>query len=310
MDYYDDDEESEECMAERAMLQAVLFEEGMGEEGSAMSPAMAICLEQMNMADNDDDEREMWGNLLNGMQVNNANAAANDYDLRLYNLCDDYQNAPSVASVQMLINQRVDVNERDPDVFLLGQTALIASADWGHLDAVKTLLSAKDIDIYAQDRNGNTAFYTACFRGRLEVAKELLEAHKLTSNFDINDKNKNGLTVLMRACDSTSVEVIKFLLTISGIKLHLKDSGGRTTLERTKGRANEVEVRSLFQGELFPLEAADKESSLILTHSLSSLSHTIPPLTLFNRTLLTLSSIFHFVALTFLLFPQLLIIRS
>jgi ankyrin repeat protein len=168
--------------------------------------------------------------------------------LRLWNICEDDENVPTAASVQSFITQGANVNTKKYD------TVLIAATRNRYLDAVKTLLAAEGIDINAMNGNGYTALMMACMRNHTKIAKELLAAHKLTSNFDINDKSVYGSTALMHSCGNSNVELFQLLLSIPNIDIHLKDAHGMTALDCAEGQANEDEIRALFQGELLPLQ--------------------------------------------------------
>jgi ankyrin repeat protein len=135
-------------------------------------------------------------------------------------------------------------------------SALIDAVNESNLSEVKSLLAAGGIDICAKDHCGNTALHCACAYGNVEIAKELLAALKKTSNFDINDKGYGGNTALIFACVYSRVEVVKLLLTVPNINTHLKNSDGKTALDRAKGEANEDEIKALFQGELLPSSSA------------------------------------------------------
>jgi ankyrin repeat protein len=166
---------------------------------------------------------------------------------RLNYFCKDFQNVPSVATLQSLIVKGANVNAKGDD----GNSTLHYAVANGHLDAVVTLLTAEGIDICAKNIFGDTPLMYAC---NIDVVTALLAALVKTSNFDINDKSNRGVTVLMRACANKRVEVVKLLLTIRNIDTHLKHSGGMTALEHAKGRVNEDEMRALFQGELLPIQ--------------------------------------------------------
>ena len=66
----------------------------------------------------------------------------------------------------------------------------IASFD-SHLDVVKELLSASDIDIDKADNQGRTPLLVACFRGHLEISKALIIA-----GAQINSTDNNGWSPL------------------------------------------------------------------------------------------------------------------
>jgi ankyrin repeat protein len=202
-----------------------------------------------------------------------ATAMANDAEelgLRLWNIFGDRKNTPTAAAVQSLVDKGAKVNTKDGDN---GFSVLMNAVFHRHLVAVKTLLTVEGIDIYAKDKFQKTALMHACYTGNIEIVQALLEASKKTSNFDINDANRYETTFLMYPCMRSNVETTKLLLSIPQINTHLKSNSGQTALDYAEGTANEVEIRALFQGELLPFSAADKERSLTLTPLFSFWSH-------------------------------------
>jgi hypothetical protein len=180
----------------------------------------------------------------------NNNNASNNADLlgeRLLALCKKWDSAPSPVVVQSFIAQGANVNTKDNS----GETVLIVSSCFGHLDAVKTLLPAEGIDIYAKNKYGSTAFLYACRGGHIEIAKALLAAHKDTSIIDINHVCVGGLTTLGHACVANNVEVVELVLSFPRINTHLKSKRGTTALDKVKVTRNGDEIRALFRGELF-----------------------------------------------------------
>jgi ankyrin repeat protein len=178
----------------------------------------------------------------------------NALGLVLSKLCNN-RIGPAAATMQPLIAAGANVNFEDG----LGMTILSIAVYYGHLNAVKMLLTVEGIDICARNMIGNTAFELACIGGHAEIAKELLAAaYKKTSNFDINDKDSAGRTVLMLSCGKQRhVKIIKLLLSTSNINIHLKNKEGKTALELLATfPANQDEIRALFQGELLPSSSA------------------------------------------------------
>jgi hypothetical protein len=195
---------------------------------------------------------------------------------RLFTLCDNDNNAPSAANVQSFIDKGANVNTKGR----AGETILIVAVLHGYLEAVKTLLTARGIDIDAKDNNGMKALMYA-FR-HIEITKALLAAHNKTPNFDINDANTiHGCTALMYSCMQSRAELVKFLLPIPNINAYMKNAEGKTALDYTKGTRNEYEMRALFQGELPPFQPQIKSAQQNHTHS--------PPLLLTSTISLPLS---------------------
>jgi ankyrin repeat protein len=166
-------------------------------------------------------------------------------DARLLALCKVKGNPPSFAKVQSLIADGDDFNAEDDKE----TTVLHWAVSNGYIDAVKALISAEGIDIDARNFAQCTAFMFACLFNHIEIAKELLEAHKKTSTFDINDASTGGITAILFACMTGNIEFIKFVLSIPHINTRLKTSEGHMLLDCVRGYANKDEIRAVIHGE-------------------------------------------------------------
>jgi ankyrin repeat protein len=166
--------------------------------------------------------------------------------LRLWNMCDDKRNKPSAATMKSLIAGGANVNTQNK----IKWTVLMRAAYNDHLEAVKILLAVESIDICIKCNWRITAFMFSCSNGNVEIVKALLEAHKKTPDFDINDASIHGTTGLIKSCEKSNVELVKLLLSDPRINPQLRDNKGKTALEYAKGTANEGEIRALLQGEL------------------------------------------------------------
>jgi ankyrin repeat protein len=188
--------------------------------------------------------------------------ANNDADVlgsRLWDICFDRENATSIAAMRSLIDKGANVNTKNEH----GRSVLMNAIFNGYLNAVEMLLVAEGIDIRTKDNGQGTVLMYACSGGNIEIVKALLAALKKTPNFDINDIFKGGSTALMFACVHGNVEVTKLFFSIPRINTHLKDSGGKTALDFAKGKANEDEIRALFQGEFLPSQIQMKRNQFM-----------------------------------------------
>jgi ankyrin repeat protein len=197
-----------------------------------------------------------------------ANNNAEELGLRLFELCSDEENEPSIATMQSLIDRGANVNIKDEHGIT---TVLYCAVSNSHLGAVKTLLAAGSIDkstFWGYGMCFKIACDNVCEEGCIEIVKELLAAHKRLNptlnlpGFDINEYDREGDTTLMRCCSyNFNLEVIELLLSIPSIDIHLKsrDWTENTALESGSSlgqdEVNEYEaneMRALFQGELLP----------------------------------------------------------
>ncbi len=89
-----------------------------------------------------------------------------------------------------------------------GRTPLHLAAAIGHLECVKSLLSAKGVDVNLADKsNGKTALHKAAYRGRTLIAKALLDA-----GADPRLKDNDGKSALDAAIDADAKEPAAELL--------------------------------------------------------------------------------------------------
>ena len=88
-------------------------------------------------------------------------------------------------------------------------TALISACATGLADEVKLLLSkyTDNIDMNIQDQNGKTAFMHAASKNHVEIVKLLLNA----GDINIDAKDNDNATALMLAVFNSSIDVIKLL---------------------------------------------------------------------------------------------------
>ncbi|VDM96170.1 unnamed protein product [Thelazia callipaeda] len=110
-----------------------------------------------------------------------------------------------VDIVNSLLNSGAEINSRTGSK--LGISPLMLAAMNGHAPATKILLErGSDINSHIET-NRNTALTLACFQGRTDVVRLLLEY-----NANVEHRAKTGLTPLMEAANGGYVEVGELLL--------------------------------------------------------------------------------------------------
>eukprot|EP00873_Tetraselmis_striata_P007627 jgi/Tetstr1/427891/TSEL_017967.t1 len=106
-----------------------------------------------------------------------------------------------------------------------GETALMAAAKAGHLEAVKLLLDAgAAIDGRASQEDHVTALHMACRKGRTEVVLELLARGAL-----LEDPDDQGMRPLMHAAAGGGADCVRAMLSSSPAPdVEAADERGRT----------------------------------------------------------------------------------
>ena len=103
---------------------------------------------------------------------------------------------------------------------------IIASSNSQHSrngDIIRELLACKDIDVNAQDRDGETALMMACGRGyNPSVLRELLK-HK---EVDVNVRANNGRNAMMIAAVENCDGAVKMLLLRGRLDINAQDDDG------------------------------------------------------------------------------------
>lgn len=138
--------------------------------------------------------------------------------------------------VQSLISQ-VEINAQDEQ----GETALILAATRGHKSIVKFLLTAPSIKINLQNHSGETAFMLAVWLGHYEICQMLMHVPGL----NVNIQDKYGFTALLYACDRRPPEtekIVKLLLFHKDISVNISNNIGSTALMLAAARFEETNV--------------------------------------------------------------------
>ncbi|XP_059486305.1 ankyrin-3-like [Neocloeon triangulifer] len=91
-------------------------------------------------------------------------------------------------------------------------TLLHSAAEFGGPSACSWLLLHPDVDVRAENRNGNDALQCACAGNMLENVRVLWDSGK----FRVNKKNKFGHTVLHLAAEKGSLDLVQFLVETAG----------------------------------------------------------------------------------------------
>lgn len=116
----------------------------------------------------------------------------------------DYAMHGSVGHMRKLVAEgQVDVHEVEASS---GRSALHKAAFWGHIGAVRYLVTECGLDVDVQDHDGDTALHDAARFGHLECVEALLEAGANTSL-----KNAAGMDALAVAIELDKPDVVAAL---------------------------------------------------------------------------------------------------
>lgn len=113
-----------------------------------------------------------------------------------------------------------------------GATALWCAAAAGHLDVVKVLINVGHADVNHTTYSNSTPLRAACFDGRLDIVKYLIE-HKA----DLHISNKYNNTCLMISCYRGHRRVVQYLLE-QGADPNAKANCGATALHFSSERGH------------------------------------------------------------------------
>jgi ankyrin repeat protein len=83
------------------------------------------------------------------------------------------------------------------------------------------------VDVNAEDREGCTPFFWACYKGHRGVVREFLTCERV----DPNVKGAHGNTALIWACLWGRVDVVRELLECDRVDANLRNKAGSTALD-------------------------------------------------------------------------------
>lgn len=132
----------------------------------------------------------------------------------------------SRQTVQFLLSvTRVDLMFQN----LKGENALHVAARWYHNESeIQKMLTHKNLDINALTQKGESAFYIACFRDNVAMAKLLLENPCLDRM--LLPTRVHGNNMLHIAVDRRSNRVLKLLVQDSQMDVDFQNKNGETAL--------------------------------------------------------------------------------
>jgi ankyrin repeat protein len=169
------------------------------------------------------------------------------------------------------------------------QTPLTVSAQYGHLDAVQTLLNEPSTEVVLKGKSGRSALSFAAANGHLEIVDILLERGAFRPDeqdnmywtplfwavqgdyadivqlllkqpsVDVNQVDKSGRSVLSWAAGEDARRALKILLKHPSVDLNLKDSQGRSPLSWAAGNGQREVISTLMHKRGIDKSTKDKD---------------------------------------------------
>ncbi len=137
-----------------------------------------------------------------------------------YNLFQAIYNDDLQTIISILTQHPKIINSKDKK----GDTPLTQACIFGNIEIVKFLLE-NNASINSSNNCGHTPLINACKSGKFDIVKLLIK-----NNANVNLQDIGLRTLLMYACISGESESLKALLSNEEIKVHIKDTNGRTAL--------------------------------------------------------------------------------
>uniref|UniRef100_A0A2K6FWG1 RING-type E3 ubiquitin transferase n=1 Tax=Propithecus coquereli TaxID=379532 RepID=A0A2K6FWG1_PROCO len=142
-----------------------------------------------------------------------------------------------VASAGSAISNASGVNGQ-----CAGHTAMQAASQNGHVDILKLLLK-QNVDVEAEDSEGDTPLHDAISKKRDDILAVLLEAGA-DGNANLDIQNVNQQTALHLAVERQHTQIVR-LLVRAGAKLDIQDKDGDTPLHEALRHHTLSQLRQL-----------------------------------------------------------------
>lgn len=173
-------------------------------------------------------------------------------------LCIAAMNNRLMTVILLLETGKIDVNLPDEK----GKTGLTWAAERGHENTADILLGAPKVDVeYRTNLKQRTPLFIASIKGRHEVVKMLLEI----SQIDVNAQDINGQTSLSAAAIRGHESVVSLLLARSDIDVEKQDINGQSPLSLAAMRGEEQVVKSLVMTGKADMNSNDKNRRVPLS---------------------------------------------
>jgi ankyrin repeat protein len=155
----------------------------------------------------------------------------------------------SLGSIRLLLHHGVDSN----GVGIDQQTPLTISAQYGHLDVVKTLLNETRTEVRLKGKSGRSALSFAAGSGHLAIVEALLER----GAFRADDQDDACWTPLFWAVQGDHADIVRLLLKQPSIDVAQVDKSGRSVLSWAAGEDSRNALKVLLRHPSIELNVKD-----------------------------------------------------
>ena len=185
-----------------------------------------------------------------GFQPVDKEVAANLIEFALFK--EDYESVEIFSKAGARFNK-----EPAPEMSNLINDIIKDAIAEGNRERLNLMLKA-GADLNALDENRNTYLIRACFSGNPDIVRDIL-----AQNPDVNATNIFGASALHYSTLSEDTSVLSALLETPGVRLDIKDTGGKTALDHAVENGLKDHAKLLLSKEL-SIKAPEKFSALDL----------------------------------------------
>lgn len=148
-----------------------------------------------------------------------------------------------MAAFEAILCSGVDINECGANE----NTIFMVACARGRYSIAESLLNQYDVNIFASNNSGRTAFMLAAMHGHVDILKLILGREEEDGEIDMKQTDYDGYTAMMLAVYEGQLAVAEYLLSSTEIDLCLTDPDGRSLLTIAATRGHPAIVRLLLE---------------------------------------------------------------
>ncbi|RNA27483.1 E3 ubiquitin- ligase MIB1 [Brachionus plicatilis] len=239
---------------------------GHGEWAEAMLPTLGQIGKIVKIYDDNDLKIEVCGTTwtFNPLVVGKVDQTKNKKFIITKELSEELVKAAANGEMEKC-EYILGMTGANVNSFFAGHSALHAASQNGHLEVIKLLIGS-NVDVEAEDKDGDRAIHHAAFGNEPKVIEILfsMEGKELKSSLELNSRNKKMQTALHIAVNKAHVEVVKILLNY-GAHPSLQDVDGDTPLHDAITKKNDEIIQLLLE--------ANADISVCNKHGFNAIHH-------------------------------------